>query len=53
MTSRGRGFIHCQCDQMAKLVFQYLAIYNNENLPKIIEIDPKWVYNFAKYEINL
>ena len=42
-----------QCDQMDKLVFQYLAIYNNENLSKIIQIDPKWVRNFAKNEINL
>ena len=42
-----------QCDQMAKLVFQYLAIYNNENLPKIIQIVSKWLHNFAKYEMNL
>ena len=27
-----------QCDQMAKLVLQYLAIYNIEILPKIIQI---------------
>ena len=45
--------LHDQCDQMDKLVFQYLAIYNNENLSKIIQIDPKWVRNFAKNEINL
>ena len=31
---------------MAKLVFQYLAIHNNENLPKSIQI----VHNFAKYQ---
>ena len=40
-----------QCDQMAKLIIQYLAIYNNENLTKSIQIVPKWVHNFAKYEI--
>ena len=34
---------------MAKLVFQYLAIHNNENLPKSIQIVPKWAHNFAKY----
>ena len=44
---------HCRlkCDQMAKLVFQYLAIHNNnENLPKSIQIVPKWVHNFDKYQ---
>ena len=42
-----------QCDQVARLFFQYLAAYNNENLPKSIHIDTKWVHNFAKYQINL
>ena len=27
-----------QCDQMARLFVQYLAIYNNVNLPKSIKI---------------
>ena len=38
-----------QCDQMARLIFQYLAIYNNENLPNSIRKLPKYVQNFAKY----
>ena len=42
-----------QTEQEAKLVFQYLAIYINENLPKIIQIVLKWVHNFAKYKMNL
>ena len=42
-----------QCDQMVILFFQYLAIYNDENLPKSIQIAPKWVHNIAKYQINL
>ena len=33
-----------------QIVFQHLAIYNNENLPKSIQIIPKWVHNFAKYQ---
>ena len=48
----GQNKISHQCDQMDKSVFQYLTIYINENLSKIIQIDPKWVHNFAKYEIN-
>ena len=42
-----------QCDQMARLFFQYLAISNNKILSKSIQIVPKWVHNFAKYQINL
>ena len=38
-----------QCDQLAKLFFQYLAIYNDEILPKSIKI----VHKFAKYKKNL
>ena len=30
-----------QCDQMARLFFQYLAIYNDEILPKSIQKSPK------------
>ena len=32
-----------QCDQMTRLCFQQLAIYNNENMTKNIQIVPKWV----------
>ena len=32
---------HAQCDQMDRLLVQYLAIYNNENLPNIIKNLPK------------
>ena len=38
-----------QCDQMARLLFQYLAIYNFENLPNSIRSLPKYVQNFSKY----
>ena len=38
---------------MTKLCFQYLAIYKNENLPKNIQIVPKWVENFVQNQINL
>ena len=41
-----------QCDQMARMFFQYLATCNNENLPKIILIVPKLVHNVAKYQIK-
>ena len=37
-----------QCDQMIILLVQYLNIYNNENLPNIINLLPKWVHNLAK-----
>ena len=37
------------CDQMARLFVQYLAIYNNENLPNGIKIcQSTWVQNFQK-----
>ena len=39
-----------QTEQEAKLVFQYLAIYINENLPKIIQIVPKWVQKLCKIQ---
>ena len=32
----GHGTVN-QCDQMVRLFFQYLAIYNNENLPNRIK----------------
>ena len=38
-----------QCDQMARLLFQYLAIYNIENLPNSISKLPKNIQNCAKY----
>ena len=38
-----------QCDQMAKLFFQYLAIYNIGHLPNTIWNLPKCVQNCAKY----
>ena len=37
----------------APMFFQYLAIYNDEFLPKSIQKIPKWVHNFTKYQINL
>ena len=39
----------CQCDQMARLIFQHLAIYNIENLPNSIRKLQKYVQNVAKY----
>ena len=30
-----------QCDQMAKLFFQYLTIHDNENLPKSVRYSKK------------
>ena len=41
-----------QYDQMARLLFQYLAIFNIENLPKSIRNLPKDVQNFAKYLVH-
>ena len=46
-------FMGEQCNQMIRLCFQYLAVYSNENLPKSIQIVPKWVVNFAQNQINL
>ena len=42
-----------QCDQMARLFFHYLAIYSNEILPIRIQVVPKWVHNFAQYQMIL
>ena len=43
-----------QCDQMAQLFLQYLAICNNENLPNSIKnFLLRWIQNFAKVQINL
>ena len=47
------GCLHDQCDQMTRLCFQYLAIFSNKNLPKSIQIVPKWAENFAQSQINL
>ena len=42
-----------QCDQMAKLSFQYWAINNNENLSNIIKTCPiRQFQNFAQYKIH-
>ena len=41
-----------QCDQMARLLVQYLTIYNIENWPNSISFSPKGVPNFAKYYQN-
>ena len=30
-----------QCDQMSKICFQYLTVYNRENLPNINKTVPK------------
>ena len=38
-----------QCDQMAKLFFQYLTIHDNENLPKSVRYSKK----FANIHKNL
>ena len=38
-----------QCDQMAKLLFKYLAIYNIEKLSNSVRKFSKYVQNFAKY----
>ena len=43
-----KGSARVQCDQMATLLFQYLAIYNNENLTNSIRNLPKYVQNLAK-----
>ena len=36
-----------------QIVFQYFAIYSDENLPQNIQIEPKCVKNFAQNQINL
>ena len=42
-----------QCDQMVRLLFQYLAIYNNiEIFPNSIKILSKYEQNFAKYLVD-
>ena len=33
MTNKGQWLGHNQCDQMARIIFLYLAIYYNENSP--------------------
>ena len=38
---------------MARLFFHFFAIYSNENLPISIQVVPKWVHNFAQYQMNL
>ena len=44
--------LQVQCDQMTILCIQYLTIFSNEKLPKSIQIEPKWVQNFAQNQIN-
>ena len=39
--------VNNQCDQMARLLFQYLVIYNIENLPNNKRNLPKHVQNFV------
>ena len=41
-----------QCDQMARLHFQYLAIYTIENLPNSTSNLPKCAQSFVKYSMN-
>ena len=38
-----------QSDQMARFFVQYLAIYNNENLPNRIKMAKGMVLNFIKF----
>ena len=39
ITRELRGTAHAyQCDQMARLVVQFLVVYNNENLPNRMKI---------------
>ena len=46
--STGHLIRHRQCDYMARLLLQYLALYNNKLLLNSIKILTN-VYNFAKY----
>ena len=39
-----------QCDLMARLFIQYLAIYSNDILPKSMKNLPKKAQNFDKYQ---
>ena len=48
----GIDLIFGQCDQTARLFFQYLVIYNNVNLPKSIKKLPDQAEDFAKYYLN-
>ena len=41
------SFAHVQCDQMARLFAQYLAIYNNEKWPNG-NFSSMFIYNFDK-----
>ena len=42
-----------QCDQMVRLLFQYLAIYNNiEIFPNGIRNLSEYAQNFAKYLVD-
>ena len=41
-SSTGECFQKSQWDQMARLFFQFRAIYNNGNMPKIISIYQRW-----------
>ena len=37
---------------MAGFLFKYLTIYNIENLPNTLRSLPKYVQNFAKYQMD-
>ena len=42
---------HRQCDQMARLCVQYLAVFNNKNLPNSKTLLPQKDHKIAKYQI--
>ena len=49
----GHKTSHCdQCDQMARLLFKHLTIYNVENLPNSIRNLPKYLQKFDEYIMN-
>ena len=41
-----------QCDQMASLIVQYLAVNNGENSAICMKEFAKWVQNFDKHKIK-
>ena len=47
------GHLIIQCDQMARSSTQYLAIYNNEHLPKSIKIGQSWLKFFPNSKLTL
>ena len=46
------GVWQVQCDQIATLLFQYLAINSKENLPNWDRSLPNWAQIFAQYAID-